>query len=246
MQLTVIASGSSGNGYVLSSDTEALVMECGVSRQACLAALGYRTSHVVGCLLTHEHGDHAKFISDYLKLMPIYCSQGTADALVEKSGMLKAKVLQPLKTIHLGNFSIRPIPAQHDAAEPFAYVIDHPKIGRLLFATDTYYLRYRIPNLTCLMIECNYSLPILNANIEAGLVPAALKKRTLQSHMSLEHLKEMLSANDLTKVSQIVLIHLSTRNSDFSTFCREIIRLTGKPTIAARKGLKIELGTTPF
>lgn len=243
MQLTVLNSGSTGNGYVLQNGTEALVLECGVPRQDCLAALGWRTSHVAGCLLTHEHGDHAKYVRDYSQLMPVYTSRGTAEAL----GQERLRILEPLRTVHLGSFSVRPIPAQHDAAEPFAYLIDHSGMGRLLFATDTYYLRYRIPHLNQLMVECNYSLPILNANIEAGLVPAALKERTLNSHMSLEHLREMFAANDLTHVAQIVLIHLSARNADKSAFCREIIAATGKPTIAAAKGLQIELTpTAPF
>lgn len=251
MQLMVLNSGSTGNGYVLQNGTtgssqargrsgvspEALVIECGVPRQDCLAALGWRTSHVAGCLLTHEHGDHAKYVRDYAQLMPVYTSRGTAEALGQKN----LHILEPMRTVHLGSFSIRPIPAQHDAAEPFAYLIDHPGMGRLLFATDTYYLRYRIPHLNHLMVECNYSLPILNANIEAGLVPAALKERTLNSHMSLEHLCEMLAANDLTHVAQILLIHLSARNADKSAFCREIITKTGKSTIAATKGLQIEL-----
>lgn len=242
MQLTVLNSGSTGNGYVLSDGTTALVIECGVPRQDCLAALGWRTSNVAGCLLTHEHGDHAKYVRDYSQLMPVYTSRGTAESL----GQTRLHTLDPLKTVHLGGFAVRPIPAQHDAAEPFAYIIDHHEMGRLLFATDTYYLRYRIPHLNHLMVECNYSLPILNANIEAGLVPAALKERTLNSHMSLEHLREMLSANDLTHVAQIVLIHLSARNADKSAFCREIIAATGKHTIAATKGLQIELNATPF
>lgn len=248
MTLTTLGSGSSGNGYVLQTEHEALVIECGMPRQDCLAALGYSTAKVQGCLVTHEHGDHARYIEDYLQLMPCYCSRGTAEALGYADGSIRRrpKVLEPLRTVRIGGFAVRPIPAEHDAAEPFAYLIDHEDMGRLLFATDTYYLRYRIPAMNYLLIECNYSLPLLNANVEAGLIPAALKKRTLESHMSLEHLKEMLAANDLTQVSQIVLIHLSARNSDRNAFCEEIIRQTGKSTHAAHKGLQIQLNKVPF
>lgn len=245
MQLTVLNSGSTGNGYVLQNGTEALVLECGVPRQDCLAALGWQTKKVAGCLVTHEHGDHAHYIEDYLQLMPVYCSKGTAEAITYKQRR-RPQVLEPLRTVQIGGFRVRPIPAEHDAAEPFAYIIDHEDIGRLLIATDTYYLRYRIPDMTNLLIECNYSLPLLNANVEAGLIPAALKNRTLDSHMSLEHLKDMLAANDLHKVAQIVLIHLSARNADPQAFCREIIRQTGKPTTYAQKGLIIEINKTPF
>lgn len=238
MQLTVINSGSTGNGYVLQNGTEALVIECGVPRQDCLAALGWTTKKVVGCIITHEHGDHAKYVEKYAPLMPVYASNGTICALHSKWNITP---LEPLRTVQLGNFSVRPIPAEHDASEPFAYIIDHPEIGRLLFATDTYYLRYRIPKMTYLLVECNYSKPILNDNIDAGVVPAALKERLMNSHMSLEHLKDMLNANDLTAVRQIVLIHLSANNSNAGAFCREIMALTGKPTTHARKWLRIEI-----
>lgn len=242
MTLTVLNSGSAGNGYVLTDGTEALVLECGVPRQDCLAALGWHTSHVAGCLVTHEHGDHAKYIRDYARLMPVYTSQGTADALnLQTYTSTNLRILAPLHTVQLGGFSVRPIPAQHDAAEPFAYLIDHPDMGRLLFATDTYYLRYRFPHLNHLMVECNYSLPLLQASVEAGIVPEAVMQRTLSSHFSLEHLLDMLHANDLSRVVQIVLIHLSARNSDSEAFCRKITAETGKYTIAAKRGLQIAL-----
>lgn len=242
MQLTVLNSGSVGNGYILFDGTEALVLECGVPRQECLAALGWHTRQVVGCLVTHEHGDHAKYVRSYAALMPVYTSHGTAEALQAKN----LHTLEPLRTIRLGGFSVRPIPAQHDAAEPFAYLIDHANMGRLLFATDTYYLRYRIPRLNHLMVECNYSLPLLRANVEAGIVAKAVMQRTLNSHFSLEHLKEFLAANDISQLVQIVLVHLSAQNSHIDAFCREIIAQTRKTTIAATKGLQIELNTTPF
>lgn len=246
MRLTVLGSGSTGNGYVLQNEHEALIMECGMPRQDCLAALGYNVKKVVGCLVTHEHGDHARFIEDYLDMFPVYMSTGTELAIKYKRFCRAPKTLETLKTIHLGGFAVRPIPAEHDAAEPLAFIIDHEEIGRLLFATDTYFIRYTIPHLTNLMIECNYSLPILNANIAAGIVPEALKARTMDSHMSLAHLKEMLAANDLSAVNNIVLIHMSGSNSQKEAFVADIAKQTGKHTIAAEKGLTIEINKTPF
>lgn len=245
MRLTILGSGSTGNGYVLQNEHEALVLECGMPRKDCLEALDYKVAKVRGCLITHEHGDHAKFIEDYMEIMPCYCSAGTANAIKYRKER-RPEVMEPLRTIHLGGFAVRPIEAEHDAAEPFAFVIDHEDSGRILFATDTYFIRYKIPNLTNILIECNYSLPILNRNIEEGIVPEALKARTLESHMSLEHLKQMLAANDLTNVSSIVLLHMSARNSQREAFVREIEAQTGKNTMFAQKGLTIEINKTPF
>ena len=59
-------------------------------------------------------------------------------------------------------------------------------------------------------------------------MPPALKKRILKSHFSLENVKEFLKANDLSRVQEIWLLHLSDGNSDAERFKREIQELTGK------------------
>lgn len=51
-----INTGSSGNGYALISGEDVLLLECGVPAKEMLKAIDYRTSKVVGCLLSHEHG----------------------------------------------------------------------------------------------------------------------------------------------------------------------------------------------
>ena len=53
-------------------------------------------------------------------------------------------------------------------------------------------------------------------------------KRVIDTHFALEDVKEFLKANDLSKVKEIYLIHLSDGNSDAEQFKREIQELTGK------------------
>ena len=57
MQMFVVNSGSSGNGYVIQNDREALVIECGcrlmdVKRKA----VDFNVSKIVGAVVSHEHG----------------------------------------------------------------------------------------------------------------------------------------------------------------------------------------------
>src|SRR5699024_9625093 len=105
--------------------------------------------------------------------------------------------------------------------------------GKLLFATDTYYVRYRFTGLTHMIVGCNYSMDILEENIASGRVHKAMKRRLSKSHFSLENVKEFLKANDLSKVQEIHLMHLSNDNSDEARFKREIQELTGKPVYIA-------------
>ena len=163
----------------------------------------------------------------------VYLSRGTADAL--KLTSHRAHIIRALQQIQIGSWTILPFEAEHDAAEPLGFLLANQSGDKLLYATDTYYIRYRFKGLTHLMIECNYAADILQANVDKGALPPTMKRRIMRSHLSLEKLKGFLRANNLSKVKEIRLIHLSDGNSDAVRFKREIQELTGKPVIIEDK-----------
>ncbi len=172
-------------------------------------------------------------------------SAGTATALRLDNNTL-VRQTEEFKAYRLGGFTIQGFSVQHDAAEPFGYLIHHEEMGTVLFATDTYYLKYKFAGLSNILIECNYRLDILEANVEAGRIAKPQRDRTIKSHLSYETCKETLLANDLSKVNNIVLIHLSPGNSNASEFLQGIKELTGKNVHIADKGMEIEFNKTPF
>jgi phosphoribosyl 1,2-cyclic phosphodiesterase len=74
--------------------------------------------------------------------------------------------------------------------------------------------------------------------------PTFLSDRIIQSHMNLDTCKKLLMANNLTQVNNIVLIHLSDRNSDAKYFKQTITELTGKNVSVAEPGLVIDFNKT--
>lgn len=56
MLLSVINSSSSGNGYILHNENEALVIECGCKLLECKKVLNFNIRKIVGCIISHEHG----------------------------------------------------------------------------------------------------------------------------------------------------------------------------------------------
>lgn len=93
MKLKVLASGSSGNCYLLQLKNETLILECGIRYKQILEGLNFDLEKVVGCLVTHEHKDHSKAITDLNKSgIDVYASKGTFESLgIEHH---RAKVLQ--------------------------------------------------------------------------------------------------------------------------------------------------------
>ncbi|USD81972.1 MBL fold metallo-hydrolase [Bacillus safensis] len=227
IEIKAISSSSKGNCYRVTDGKTPLLLECGITFKEMQRAFDFDMSFA-GCLITHEHGDHCKAIKDVLRAgIDCYMSPGTAQALgVENHHRIN--LVKARQTFRIGTWLIMPFDVQHDVSEPYGFLLANEDGDKLLFATDTYYIKYKFPGLTHIMVECNYSEAILNANIESGRIHKSMRNRLIQSHFSLENLKTFLDANDLSKVQEIWLLHLSDTNSHERLFKQEIAKQTGK------------------
>lgn len=227
INIKTIASSSKGNCYYITDGSTPLLLEAGIKYKEIQKALNFNTKDIAGCLVTHEHGDHSKGIKDLLRVgKNVYMSQGTKETLELENS--RVKTVKAKKQFQIGTWTILPFEVEHDVAEPIGFLLKNKAGDKLLFATDTYYIRYKFKGLTHLLIECNYSIDILNENIATGRVHKGMKKRLIKSHFSLENVKEFLTVNDLSKVQEIHLLHLSDSNSDEARFKREVQEVTGK------------------
>lgn len=241
MQLKVIGSSSSGNSYLLeSSSGDVLLIDCGVPYHQILKAVNFKVSSIVGCLLGHEHIDHSKemfaLLSDGIRVIS---SPGT----FKSKGITGHHNTIPIEDgnhIQVGSFQVKAFNVNHDAAQPLGFLIWHHESGLILFATDTYYLDYRFPGLSQIMIEANYSQERLDR------AQAFLRNRIMQSHTSIETCIDTLTSTDLSQVINIVLIHLSDTNSNADEFINRVEGMTGKQVFVAEKGLKIPFNKEPF
>ncbi|WP_366160617.1 MBL fold metallo-hydrolase [Bacillus infantis] len=227
IEITALASSSKGNCYRVTDGHTPLLLECGINYKEIQKGFGFKMSEVAGCLITHEHGDHCKAIKDVTKAgIDCYMSEGTAGAIGISHHRIKT--VRARQQVSIGTWIILPFDVQHDVSEPLGFLLANQEGEKLLFATDTYYIKYRFQGLTHIMVECNYSMEILNENIAAGRTPAVMKKRLMKSHFSLENVKDFLASNDLRQVQEIWLLHLSDSNSDDHEFKQTIMELTGK------------------
>lgn len=246
MILQVLGSSSAGNGYILDTGTHALLIEAGVGISEIKKAVNFDIARIDACLITHEHGDHAAHAKSVAALqIPVYGSAGTLEA-AGLANDYNATKMEAYKWYRAGEFSVLPIPVNHDAAEPFGYYIHHRDMGNLLFLTDFCMPKdERLPEgleIDNLLIECNYSKAILDENTLSGKISVQRRNRVIQSHCSLEDCKAIIGAEIQEGWTRnIVLLHLSGDNSDVSQFQSEIAQITSTPILIARKGLKITL-----
>lgn len=227
IEIKTIATGSKGNCYHISDGSTALLLEAGISFKQIQQGVNFETSNIAGVLISHEHMDHCKGVQGCLKRgMTIYMSQGT------KAGMgldnAQIRIIKSKEQFRVGTWTILPFDVQHDVNEPLGFLLQSDNGSKLLFATDTYYIKYKFTGLTHLMIECNYDEQTLRENNEKGIVNDFLVKRVMRSHFSLENLLNFFAANDLSKVEEIHLFHLSDNNSNVERIFKAVARATGK------------------
>lgn len=245
MKLHIIGSSSAGNGYILESDSEALCIEAGVKLSEFKKALNFQTSKIKGLIVSHRHGDHAKFASDFIDAgIMVYSNEDTISSLRQKDTPF-GRIILPKKAYRVGGFTVQPTAMIHDVP-CYGYIIKHPELGKLYFATDTSSVPYNINNVNHFLIEANHAADIVKANIKSGEFHLQALYRLMDSHMELQETKEFLSRQDLVDTQNIVLIHLSSRNSDEKRFEEEIRSMTGIPTVIAKPGIVIDLSQNPY
>jgi len=112
--------------------------------------------------------------------------------------------------------------------------------------TDSFMTEYTFRDLNHIILEANYSDEILESNIMKGSIHPSMRPRLLRTHMELKTALDILRANDLTNVRNIVLCHLSAGNSNEEVFIQSVRETTGKPTYAADKGMIIDFSKEPY
>lgn len=263
LKVTSIGSSSSGNSYIIRSDTTVLLLDVGLSGKKIkegLASCGISPEEVDAILITHEHVDHVQSI----KVMARACSRarviasaGTIGACDRLAQVGEDRLVVTAGGEHhlIGDIEIRVFALSHDAAEPVGYAMGHGD-DRLAVVTDTGIVTEEIVTelvqANKLVFESNYEENLLLM----GPYPYTVKRRILGDH---GHLSNELAGNVLSEVlrkraagaeagtPQVMLAHISTTNNTPSQArytVEAILKKNGhnegadyRLTIAAKEGL---------
>lgn len=245
MVVQCLGSSSKGNCYVFKAAGEVLIVEAGLPLAEVKKSLTWQINGIVGCVVSHQHNDHAKYIGEMLAcgikvlaLPEVFEAQGVRNRVF-------CREAQPHHGYMMGGFKVFTFDVTHDVP-CLGFVIDHKEMGRTLFVTDAMVLQYSFPRLNHIMIECNYCDSVLEQCINEGVTHPGMRERLMRTHMELQTTKMAVKAQGLAEVNEIVLLHLSAHHSDKERFKGEIEAAFGKPTYIAEPGLQLELSQVPY
>lgn len=222
LQISILASGSSGNAIYIESPTTKLLVDCGLSgkKTAELMSQIDRDPHDLDAILvTHEHTDHIQGVGVMSRRydLDIYANNKTWDAMGKKIGKIKTEhkflfANDELKTI--GDIDISSFGVSHDAIDPQFYTF-HKNNKQFVILTDTGYvndrMRAALRNADAYLIESNHDVSMLRM----GAYPWSVKQRILSDKGHLSNDDGALALVDLigNNTKRVYLGHLSKENN---------------------------------
>lgn len=233
MRLNCIASGSSGNCYLLSSDTETLILDCGIGIMEIKKALDFDLSKVVGALSSHVHLDHSKAVKDFENMgIPVYKPYESNEPMSLNGwrGTVQSFDL----TDKDGNWTHTN--ADGSQCPCYGFLIKHPELGRMLYITDTNLVKWKFKDIDHVLISCNYQSKYVTDEEQAK------RKHILKGHLELSTLIDFLKVNATDRIKTVTLCHLSDRNANAEEMLSEVKKVVPWANVSvARAGLEIEL-----
>ena len=216
------SSGSSGNCYMVKSNTTALLVDAGISGKKIWEGLDRTQTPremVTALLITHEHSDHTKSVATVAKKQKdlcVYASEGTWDKISAPVDPQRRRCFQAGDVFEIGDIQVKTFRVSHDAADPVGYSF-YAGDRQISIVTDTGYVREEtmeeMTGADILVLEANHDVDMLRI----GKYPWFLKQRVLsdEGHLSNEAagnaLVDLISRRE--KERCVLLAHLSRENN---------------------------------
>ncbi len=219
LKVCAIASGSNGNCYYVGTETEAIVIDAGLSSrqlQVRMVEAGIDPHSIKAIIISHEHSDHARgarVLSKQLNI-PVYMTKATYNATRKSIRPFSVRWFDADSSFSIGNFNIHAFAKQHDAADgcSFRVTYNDKNIGIITdlgIADEKTQQAFNLCEFV--FLESNYNSEML----WNGPYPTHLKERvqSTKGHLSNEQAVELVEQWAGDKLHTVLLSHLSAENN---------------------------------
>lgn len=214
----------------MQNGTSTLLVDCGFGITYTISSLASRGIHpneVSAIFVTHEHSDHIRGVRMFANRfdVPVFASVGTFSK-IEKLKRSLVNEIEGGDVCSIHGIKVRSIDVPHDAREPTQFVFESPyeRFGLLTdigSITDDVVDHYS--GCDSLFVESNHDIDML----WSGNDPEFLKYRVSSDvgHLSNDQAKEFLARVQHSRLTNVVIGHVSQRNNNSEILDREYEQL---------------------
>jgi phosphoribosyl 1,2-cyclic phosphodiesterase len=218
--ITSLNSGSNGNCYYIGNDTEAVIIDAGIScreTERRMKLLGLSMKKVKAIFISHEHTDHIKGVESIAEKysLPVFITAATAQRgrLHFKKKLINYFVAD--EPVLIGSLSVTAFSKLHDAVDPHSFIITGSDITVGVFTDIGAACENVIKHFSqchAAFLETNYDEQML----ENGRYPLFLKNRirSNEGHLSNNQALEIFTTHRPVFMTHLLLSHLSRDNND--------------------------------
>jgi phosphoribosyl 1,2-cyclic phosphodiesterase len=225
LYIASLNSGSNGNCYYIGNETEAILVDAGIScreTEKRMSRTGLSMRKVKAIFISHEHSDHVKGLCTLAAKynLPVYITSGTLKGCRFN---LRQDLIRPLysnQVTQIGSLAVTSFLKIHDAAEPHSFMISCGSINVGVF-TDIgdpcEQLIFHFKQCHAAFLEANYDDEMLSKSS----YPYFLKSRISggRGHLSNKKALELFNTHRPPFMSHLLLSHLSKDNN-----CPELVK----------------------
>ena len=213
LSISSLNSGSNGNCYYVGNDTEAILVDAGISCREIerrMKRLGLDMHKVKAVFVSHEHTDHIRGIPTLAGKyrLPVYITSPTQlnGGLVLREQAISFTAYEP---VCIGELSITAFPKFHDASDPYSFIVSCGGVRVGVFTDIGHPCEHVVRNFKechAAFLEANYDEDML----QNGRYPYHLKKRISgeRGHLSNRQALELFKSHRPAFMSHLLLSHL--------------------------------------
>lgn len=225
-----LASGSSGNAFLVRTARSVLLIDAGLSARALerhLRQHGVEPGALTAIILSHEHHDHAQAAGTLARRynVPIVCTAGTARALASTTQGVELRPLH-LDGVTVGDAELWSFPLPHDASDPGGVLLRHGEwtIGIALdFGHVEPHIIGTLQEADLVVVEANHD----REKLLRSPYPWGIKHRIMSDtgHLSNMQAAELLAAiGEDGRRRDVWLAHLSERANEHPSGVLRIVQ----------------------
>jgi len=217
--VTSLNSGSNGNCYYVGNETEAVLIDAGISCKEIelrMKRLQLSPSKLKAIFISHEHADHIRGLDVFSRKysLPVYITAPTLRFGRVRLDRKLACSFEAHTTVSVGSLQVVAFPKAHDASDPYSFTVSNGKVRVGVFTDIGVPCQNLIQHFSqchAAFLESNYDEEML----DKGSYPYYLKHRIRggKGHLSNRQALELFVKHRPSYLSHLFLSHLSRNNN---------------------------------